>query len=279
MRPAVLHLAHGQQTEARTPAWRGLARLYARSLVDSENASAAPASWGDLLTLCREFAHATDAELESGARDQDVIRLSELSIPLIATNLTNIEDARVAALHTVVPPVLFENVEKRVEAGRALYQGLWEEDHECFDVAMQRYTTAVENAPLDAGVLSIYGNFLYRVGNFKDAASVLHRAVDLAPHSTNLLNSLGSALGRAGRTMEAVACFERVLAVDPMEWSGYYNLAMALYPLRRHEQVIARLEARLAATPDPNGQDCLNDIRERVAQIDRERSAPRDQHG
>lgn len=273
-RPAVLHLAHGQQTEARTPAWRELARLYARSLVESAHIDSGSAGWGDLLTLAREFAKASDSEVASGARDQDVIRLSELSVPLIATNLTNIEDPRIATPHTAVPPALFENIEKRAAAGRFLLQGLWEEDHKCFDVAMQRYLTALEHAPLDLGVLSTFGNFLFRMGKFEEAAVALRRAVDVAPHSTKLLNSLGSALGNSGRTIEAIACFERALEVDPSDWDGYYNLVMALYPLRRHEQAIARLQAHLAQAPDPIGQECLDDVRERVAQLELETELP-----
>ena len=273
-RPAVLHLAHEQQTEARTPAWREMARWYARSLVESDHVQAAPAGWSDLLALCGTLAHAPDAELASGARDEDVIRLSELSVPPIAAHLTEIDDPRLGARDTAVPPILFDNLDGRVTAGRALHQGLWEEDHACFDVAMQRYATAAEHAPLDANVLSTFGNFLFRVGKFEDAASILRRAVDLVPHATDLLNSLGSALGSSGRNIEAISCFERVIEADPSDWDGYYNLAMALYPLRRHQQAIARLQARLADMPDPStGQECLRQIRERVGQLDLEKRA------
>jgi len=270
-RPAVLHLVHGQQTEARTPAWRELAQCYAQSLIESEWAEAPPAGWADLLALSREFAKATDGELTSGARDQDVIHLSELTVPLIATNLTNIDDPRITTVHTAVPAIIFENLERRVQAGRALYEGLWEEDHKCFEVAMQRYLIAAEHAPLDAGVLQTFGDFLFRIGSFEEATVVLRRAADLAPHLASIHATLGTALGSMGRNIEAISSFERALEIDPRNWSCYYNLAITLYPLRRHEQAIARLQAQLAQESDRTaGEEWLNKIHERVAQFDRE---------
>ena len=273
-RPAILHLAHGQQTEARTPAWRELARFYARSLDESAPVDGAPAGWSDLLALCRKFVQAKDEDLASGLLDGDVIRMSELSVPLIAANLTEIDDSRIVTAQSAVPPFLFENIQQRSAAGRFLLQGLWEEDHKCFDVAMQRYESALVHAPLDGTVLSTFGNFLFRTGNFERAATMLRRAVDVTPHSTTLINSLGSALGNAGRIVEAIACFERALAINPSDWDGYYNLAMALYPLRRHEQAIARLQARLSQAPDDIGKECLDDIRGRIAELELEKAFP-----
>jgi tetratricopeptide (TPR) repeat protein len=233
-RPGVLHLVHGQQTGARTPAWRELARCYAQSLIESEGAEAARRAGLIIFALSRDFAKAPDDELASGARDQDVIHLSELTVPLIATNLTNIDDLRVTTVHTAVPAILFENLEKRVQAGRALYEGLWEKTTSASRLPCSGYLIAAENAPLDASVLQTleifcFGSEVSRRPRSCCGAPPIWRRIWLAFTLRSARRSEAW-----GEIFEAISCFERALEIDPRNWACYYNLAISLYPLRRH---------------------------------------------
>lgn len=263
--PAVLHLAHESRTNAHTATWRWLAVEFARSMVlESDRAASAPAGWEKLIAHCHVLGEATEAEINIGARDEEIIRLSELCVPIIGGTSIRLGDASsLPARDTSMPKAFFADIPNRITAGRALHQALWEENQNRLDAAHTLYRVALENAPQDPGVLSNCGNFLFRRGDMDRAAILLGKAVELAPDSAWLLNCLGSALGQLGRDDEAIACFERALAADPLDGASYYNLAVALQPARRHGEIVRRLEAKLRDTPDfPNGLIWLGRIRE-----------------
>ena len=263
-KPAVLHLAHESRTEARTSIWRRLAVEFARSVVrESGMRNSAPANTENLIALSRLVDKATDAEIEGGTCDAQIIRLSELSVPIIGGTPIQLDDTAFAASAPSVSTLFFDGVPNRVEAGHALHQAMWEERLGRMDVAEARYGTALKKAPHDPGVLSACGNFFLRRGDMDRAATLLCEAVELVPDSAWLLNCLGSTLGQAGRVHEAIACFERALAADPLDGTSYYNLAMALYPSNRHGEIVGRLETMLRNVPDfPDGPLWLRRLRE-----------------
>jgi len=283
-RPAVLHLAHESQTEARSGPWRRLAIECARAVVDEPKAGdpELPPHWQDLLVLCRELAEASDDALVGDALDERIVHLSELSVSVVAAKIEEIGDGAGPAFQTVpiqgthsplAPSMMFENLPSRVAAGLALQQAMWEEKHERLNEAQQRYWMAVEKAPQDPGVLTACGNFLFRRGEPRLAAPLLQKAAELAPLSPMILNSLGSALGQLDRTGEAIVCFEKALAADPLYGLSYYNLAIALYPYG-HRDIVRRLDERLAIEPNfPEGHDWRRRIAETLEQFERS-SAP-----
>jgi hypothetical protein len=245
--PAVLHLAHESAVGPRNAIWRRLAVEFARSMM-RETARHARPGWNRLIALCRSLEKATDTEIENGERDNDIAGLCEICVPMIQGTAMRLDDTQPSA--SSAPGANFEDVANRVAAGRALHQAMWEEQQGRWDAANALFATASQNAPQDPGVLSAYGNYLFRRGDMKGAAILLGRAVELLPDSAMLLNSLGAALGQLGRDAAAAACFERALQADPHDGASYYNLTMCLYPSGRHLEIIARLERVLRDAPD-----------------------------
>jgi tetratricopeptide (TPR) repeat protein len=258
-RPAVLHLAHESQTDARTLNWRRLAVQFAQSLVEGEkNGLSPPPDGAKLMAACVRLAAASDADLERGVHDEEIIRLSELSVPLIGGVPVELESEPANAAP------YFADIPARIAAGQGLHHALWEDKQRNYDEAARLYGVALDNAPQDPGVLLQAGNFYSRRGDIQRAALLLKRAVDCVPDNAMLLNSLGSTLGQLGRDGEARACFERALAADPLDGVAYYNLALALFPENRHGEIIRRLEDMLSAAPHfPDGADWLRRIREK----------------
>jgi tetratricopeptide (TPR) repeat protein len=267
-RPAMLHLFHQSRTDARSGPWRALALEYARSVTVECEAGGRPRplQWQELIALCRQLAEAPDDAPESGELDEHIIRLSELSVPIVANNFVVLDAAKATVS---APSVFFFNLADRLDAGDALYKAKWQEDRGRLDEARRLYWQAVEKAPDDPGTLSSCGNYLFRQGDLAQAAMLLRKAVERAPDSAMLLNSLGSALGRLGRDQEAILCFERALQVDPLYGTSYYNLVIALYPRDAHREIIGRLEDLVRQTPDVfEGQHWLGEIRKTLARLE-----------
>lgn len=260
--PAVLHLAHESPVGARNAIWRRLALEFARSMV-RESATGALPGWNRLIALCGMIDRATDSQIDSGERDNDIAGLCEVCVTMIQGTAIRLDDPSASA--SSAPGPYFDEIAGRVAAGRALHQALWEEKQGRWAAAHALFATASENAPQDPGVLSAHGNYFFRRGDTERAAVLLSRAVERAPDSAMLLNSLGSALGQLGRDDEAAACFERALQADPLDGTSYYNLAICLYPSGRHAEIIARLQRTLRDTPDfPDGPLWLQRIREKL---------------
>jgi Tfp pilus assembly protein PilF len=255
--PVVLHLAHESRTDARTMTWRRLAAQFARGLLQDTKECAPPLDWESLVETCALLDSASDAALENGACDGEIIRLSEFAVPLIAGVPVELGSA------PATPAPYFADIPRRKVAGQALHLALMEEKRRQFEAARAHYVTATQNAPQDPGVLSSCGNFFFRQGDMERAASLLNRAVEYAPDSAMLLNSLGSALGQIGRDDEALVCFERAVRADPLDGTSYYNLALALYPQNRQAEIVKRLEEVLRQAPHfPGGALWLRRIRE-----------------
>jgi len=272
-RPAILHLQHDQQVNARTPAWRRLAREFARDILRDIGAGlSAPEDWRSFVDLCRTIDKAADMEFEEGAFDQQIIDLSSHSVPLIARDSVELAMGSRVPIPKEIPAGAFDNLAGRAVAGTALVRGLWDEKHGNLPRAEWQFELAVKTTPFDASVLYESGNFFYRQGKMRRAAEILTRAAELAPPSAVLLNSLGSALGQINRDVEAAVCFERAIAVDPLFGGSYYNLAISLWPKGRHEEAIRRLEGQMALLPDfPEGALWLGRIRDTLSRLGRVR--------
>ena len=278
-RPVILHLAHESPTEARSATWRRLAVEFARTVVaEQESSSITPANWEDLLTLCRELANASDSILDSGNLDQNIIHLSELSVPAIAGHIVELASApaatpakaSLAALSfdkTLALSTFFDDIPRRLAAGDALHKALWHEQRQELRHAQHFYGLALERAPRDPGVLSACGNYCENRGDLERAVALFRRSVEVQPDSGVLLNSLGSALGELGRLDEAIACFEKAMNVDPLYAPSYYNLAIGLYSRNRHSEIIRRLENLTQDSKIEDGQHWLDRIHEALAQL------------
>jgi tetratricopeptide (TPR) repeat protein len=270
-RPAILHLFHEQQVNARTPAWRRLAREFASAMVrESENGHLASPHWQTLLQLSCLVGRAKDAELEQGALDEPIIEMATHAIPLIAGNRIQMMKGALEAAPAFIPARAFENVADRIVAGTAMQRALWDDSHNDIARARANFELAAEKAPLDPGVMLDGGNFFFRQGDMQRAVRLLGRGVELLPHSAIMLNSLGSALGQVARNDEAAACFERAIEANPLYGISYYNLALLLWLKNRHMEVVARLERCLAQSPHfPEGPEWLQRVRETLASFDR----------
>ena len=270
-RPAVLHLVHQQQVNARTPDWRRLAREFASAMVrESTNGSLPSPHWQALLQLCRLLDRTNDTELESGAVDEPIIEMSTQTIPLIAGNMTEMANGALEIVPGFVPPRAFDDVADRATAGTAMLRALWDESHNNPERARANFLVAAEKAPLDPGVMLDAGNFFFRHGDMERSAKLLAHGAELLPRSVIMLNSLGSTLGQMGRNDEAASCFERAIEANPLDGTSYYNLAIILWLKHRHMEVVSRLEQRLAHAPHfPEGREWLQRIRETLARFDR----------
>ncbi len=267
--PAVLHLAHESQTDARTDSWRRLAIEFARSMVqDRELGPIAHPNWDNFIALCGELDAASDDDLTSGACDEKIIHLSELAVPIVEGRSAVLEPPTVPmAREPSVLPSYFADMPTRIEAGRALHQALWEDHHDRPVAAFPLYKKALDLVPADPGVLLACGNFLASVGNLERAAILIGHAVDRAPDSAPLLNSLGATLRQLEREDDAITCFERALAADPHYGGAYLNLALALQPRGKEGEIIARLEAELQHPDFADGASWLRRIREALLPI------------
>lgn len=279
-RPAILHLAHESQTEARSATWRRLACEFARAvLAEWEASKATPPYWEDFLSMCRKLASSSDSSLDSGGFDESIIHLSELSVRVIASRMVELANgagatpakASQAALssdQTLATSTFFDDIPRRLAAGDALHKALWHEKRQELLHAQHFYALALERAPRDPSILSACGNYCEHRGDLERAAALFRRSVEVAPDSGSLLNSLGAALGGLGRLDEAIACFEKAMNVDPGYLPSYYNLVIGLYPQGRHREIISRLEGLME---DPNfvgGQEWLARIHETLSQLE-----------
>ena len=271
-RPAVLHLEHDQQVNARTAAWRRLAREYARAMLhDTGGRHLSSQYWHNLIRLCRTIDGAEDRQFEAGAFDEHIIDMSTQTLPLITSNRVQLGEGSKVPLPSAIPAGSFDELPERVAAGTALVRGLWDEKHDNLPRAEWQFEHAAQNAPRDPSVLFECGNFFYRRGKMQRAAQLLAQAVACKPDSATLLNSLGSALGHLNRNEEAADCFERAITADPLDGAGYYNLAVVLSLKNRHGEVIRQLQQRIACTPDfPDATMWLQRIREALSHFNRE---------
>jgi tetratricopeptide (TPR) repeat protein len=282
-RPAIVHLAHESQTEARSTTWRRLAVEFARTVIAEQEASkVTPANWDELLSLCRDLAKTSDSSFDSGEFDESIIHLSELSVSVITSRVVELANRAVAAPPNTAQAALesdktfafsafFDDIPIRLAGGDALHKALWHENRQELLHAQHYYGLALERAPLDPGVLSACGNFCESRGDLERAAALFRRSVELLPDSGILLNSLGTALGELGRLDEAIACFEKAMNVDPLYAPSYYNLVIGLYPRGRHREIISRLENLMLDSNIEDGQDWLDRIHEALAQLENPR--------
>ena len=275
-RPTILHLAHEMPSATRSAAWRRLAVEFARAVLSEwESSRAPPPQWEDLLSLCRELAQASDSTVDAGELDQRIGHLAELSVPVIAGNIVELDDGAPA----LSPPSARATWPARslhssttfpdgLPRATPFIRAMWHENRQELREAQHFYGLALERAPRDPGILSACGNYCENRGDLERAAALFRRSVELVPDSGILLNSLGSALGELGRRNDAMACFERALKVDPLYAPTYYNLVIGLYPHGRHREIISRLEGLIE---DPNfvgGREWLARIRETLSRLE-----------
>lgn len=81
--------------------------------------------------------------------------------------------------------------------------------------ALPDFQFAAEHEPENPAILNHLGQTYMALGNFREAAKILHKAADLAPRDSTVLLHLGRALTNTGQTDEAKAVFARLRELGP----------------------------------------------------------------
>jgi tetratricopeptide (TPR) repeat protein len=112
--------------------------------------------------------------------------------------------------------------------------------------------------PLDAKVLSFYGNILYAQGRFAEAQPYFLRSAAIAPNNCDTLIDAGNNYIDLGKLNDALTFLERCLKIDPRNYSANVDVGEAY--LEKNQSAKARTYFDAALASKPAGSEALVDI-------------------
>jgi TolB-like protein/Tfp pilus assembly protein PilF len=133
--------------------------------------------------------------------------------------------------------------------------------------ALESLQNAVELSPNDAGIINLYGDYFYLIGDYANALQWESRAAELEPLSAVHQHELALVYGLLGRLEEAIALERRAVQLSPEFRNAWASLGRMLIEAGQpeelagfldqqrellHANVVAALRARLElARGDP----------------------------
>lgn len=220
--PLVLHLMHGERAgQPHTETWRMLAFELADQLAGIADRQHVPAGWENLVALCRKMVSHRHDPPHGPEIDHTIAALIPACVQLISAAPGDAgDDTGARDRDHDVPPEWFASISDRITAGRFMRDADAAARRGALSQAGTLYERAIACAPRDAGLLSMYGNFLQSRGDLKGAARWVGRAAHLAPDSGYILNGFGTLLLQLGRPREAAGWLEKAVAAEPVNGSA-----------------------------------------------------------
>lgn len=123
--------------------------------------------------------------------------------------------------------------------------------------AAQAFARAVEKAPGDPQLRSLYAQALFQSGQREEALRHFEEAARLSPQLSYRLG-FAAALNLAGRNQEAIEQYERVLAQEPREQQALKELGSLYNRMNRFEEGVTYLTR--AAEVNPGDLALLQDL-------------------
>lgn len=124
------------------------------------------------------------------------------------------------------------------------------------------YEQALAMNPGNQELMFAYGELLFDLGRYPEAATWFGRVAALSPNNPTIGLAYGTALYGSGRVSEATDEFERVLTINPNETLALHNLVLLHLEQPRDiaaaENALGRIEEI-----DPN-YDALPTLRDRL---------------
>lgn len=125
------------------------------------------------------------------------------------------------------------------------------------------YEQALAMNPGNQELMFSYGELLFELGRYPDAANWFGRVAAMSPNNTTTGLAYGTALYGSGQVGAAIEEFERVLTIDPEETLALRNLV--LLHLEQPRNIAAAENAlRRIEEIDPN-YEALPTLRDRLA--------------
>lgn len=193
------------------------------------------------------------AEARSALGQGDLAAARRLSAALpeaearLILGLADAAEGRVSAGIAQLQAALAVRPTAEIAAQLARLLVLARRDGEARDAALR----AEALGPQDALTFDTIGCVHTRLGDHARAATLFAPAVAAAPENSAFRYNLAAALGFLGRSEDARGQYEALLAAEPLNGRAHYALSLLARatPERNH---VARLEAALAAGPDPD---------------------------
>lgn len=104
--------------------------------------------------------------------------------------------------------------------------------------------SAIALSPNDAGIINIYGDYHYLVGDYTQALHWESRAAELEPMSALHQHELALVLGLLGRPEEAIALERRAIQLSPEFRNAWSALGRMLIESGQHEAVASLLDSQ-----------------------------------
>ena len=111
-----------------------------------------------------------------------------------------------------------------------------------WQAAQASFERAYELGPNDVGVLNLYADFLWQIGNYDKAITLKQQAINLDPLSGVLAGDLAEMLVEAGKFQEALASGQRGVMLAPGSFHRLNSLFWVLLTTENYEQAWSLIE-------------------------------------
>ena len=209
-RPTVAHLIHKEPQL--DDSWRQLAMSFA-TFIMSEAAKyrgVLPPAVSVVLPLCRELAQVPELRWRNRGADEQIGQIAVQFIPAITRDSMNVADAKPSA-DDLPSADVFSRFAERLSAGEALERGKQMERQGRVVEARADYQYAFERTPEDCDLLSAFGEFRLRQGDWTGASELLRKAIENDPNNPSTHLNLAVALHRGNRRTESREVLEGAL--------------------------------------------------------------------
>ncbi|MGH8508566.1 MAG: tetratricopeptide repeat protein, partial [Gammaproteobacteria bacterium] len=218
-RPTVAHLIHKEPQL--DDSWRQLAMSFANFIMSeaAKYRGVLPPAVSAVLPLCRDLAQMPELRWRNRGADAQIGQIAVQFIPAITRDSTNVPaDAGGVAKPTSgdwSSADVFSRFAERLSAGEALERGKQMERQGRVVEARGDYQYAFERTPEDCDLLSAFGGFRLRQGDWIGASELLRKAIENDPNNPSTHCNLAVALHRGNRRTEAREVLEGALSRWP----------------------------------------------------------------
>lgn len=114
--------------------------------------------------------------------------------------------------------------------------------------ALGQYRQIMEHAPPQFELWVNYASFLYRCGQYEEAAKIAQKSVDIEPRSQGYHN-LASALKMLGKTQDAVEAYKKAIHHEYNSAHSHHDLAVTYETLKQYDYAIDHYQVATSLSP------------------------------
>ena len=232
-RPTVAHTIHKQPQV--DDSWRQLAMSFAELIVRESLTfqGVLPPGVSAVLPLCRELTQMPELRWRNRGADTEIGQIAVQFVHAMTRDVAKapVENDAMATIlaEDLVPANVFRRFDERLAAGEALERAKRLERQGRLAEAMSSFNYAFERTPHDVDLLSAFGEFRVRQGDFPGAIVLLQNAIKCEPESRVPHIALAIALYQSGRRAEAI----RGLGAAMARWPDFLEARELMARLNR----------------------------------------------